>query len=253
MASHTVSTPRRSVRPDAALTRPLWAAFQRSGDLRVREQLVEAYLGYTRVMAARVYARRPNAGNAQRATDATEFADYLQYASVGLLEAVDRFDPRQGVLFETFAASRITGAVLTGLESASEVSRQIAARKRVNGERAAALDVGADALAGPEAVFARLADTAFGLAVGFALEESSMYVEEEGAYPDNTYTALELKQLRDRVTTALGSLAPSHRRVMQLHYLQHLSFDEVASNLSLTRSRISQLHGEALHKLRGLF
>jgi RNA polymerase sigma factor for flagellar operon FliA len=252
MARHPALAQRLLVRPDAAHTVPLWAAFRQSGDPSVREQLVGAYLGFTRVMAAKVYARRPNADNALRANDAMEFGDYLQYASVGLLEAVDRFDPQHGVLFETFAASRITGAVLTGLESASEISRQIAARKRVNGQRAASLDGDVPALTGPEAVFARLADIALGLAVGFALEESNMYVQEEGAYADNTYAALELKQLRGRVSAALGSLSPSHRRVMQSHYLQQMPFDDVAASMSLTRGRISQLHSEALDKLRDL-
>lgn len=244
---------RLPVRPDASHTAPLWTAFRHSGDPRFREQLVGAYFGFTRVMAAKAYARRSQADYMLRTHDSMEFADYLQYASVGLLEAVDRFDPRHGVLFETFAASRITGAVLTGLQSASEIARQIAARKRVSSKRVAALDGHAHALPGPEAVFARLAGMALGLAVGVALEESNMYVQEEGAYADNTYAALELKQLGSQVTAALDSLSPSHRRVMQSHYLQQMPFDDVAASMSLTRSRISQLHGEALHKLRILF
>jgi RNA polymerase sigma factor for flagellar operon FliA len=223
---------------------PLWEAFRRTGDTKVRERLIVTYLGFARVMAAKAYARR---GSAE-----IEFGEYMQYASIGLLEAVDRFDPERGVLFESFAAVRITGAVLTGLESASEVSRQIAARKRVLSLRVASLNEAAPALTGPEALFARLADIALGLAVGFALEESNMYAHEEGAYSDNTYAALELKQLKGRVHAALDSLAPGQRRVMQSHYLQHMAFEDVAESMGLSRGRVSQLHSEALDKLQGL-
>lgn len=218
--------------------------FRESRDHGVREQLVSAYMGFARMMAAKVYARRT--------FTEMEFADYLQYANLGLIEAVDRFDPQRGVLFESFAAIRITGAVLTGLESASEIQRQIAARKRVVGLRVASLNQPAQELTGAEAVFARLAEIALGLAVGFALEESNMYAQDEAEYADNTYAGLELKQLKGRVASALDSLAPGQRHVIQAHYLQHVPFDEVAAGMGLTRSRVSQIHREALEKLRGL-
>lgn len=220
----------------------MWARFAQERDNATREQLVCAYMEFVRMMAAKVYARRT--------FSQMEFADYLQYATVGLLEAVDRFDPERGVLFESFAASRITGAMLTGVESSSEVQRQIAARKRLIGERVASLAEPAQLLSGAEAVFAQLAEMAIGLAVGFALEESGMYCREEGEYADNTYGGVELKQLQDRVKAALAGLAPDQRRVIEWHYLQHLPFEEVASSMALTRGRISQIHKEALQNLR---
>jgi RNA polymerase sigma factor for flagellar operon FliA len=107
-------------------------------------------------------------------------------------------------------------------------------------------------LTGAEAVFARLAEMAIGLAVGFALEDSGMYLQEEAEYADNSYTGVELRQLRGRVKAALGGLGPNQRRVIELHYLQHLPFEDVASRMSLTRGRISQIHKEALQNLRVL-
>lgn len=244
MAANPLPISRAPLRPDPAEIGPLWASFVRTRDSGTREQLVSAYMGFARMMAAKVYARR--------AFDEMEFADYLQYARVGLIEAIDRFDPERGVLFETFAAVRMTGAMLTGIESSSEIQRQVATRKRVIGERVASLAEPAPPSTGPEAVFARLAEMAIGLAVGFALEESGMYLQEEGEYADNTYSGVELRQLRGRVKAALGELGLNQRRVIELHYLQHLPFEDVANRMSLSRGRISQIHKEALQNLRVL-
>jgi RNA polymerase sigma factor for flagellar operon FliA len=244
MAANPPPIPSAALRPDPADIGPVWASFVHTRDGGARERLVSAYMGFARMMAAKVYARRT--------IDGMEFADYLQYARLGLLEAVDRFDPERGVLFESFAAIRMTGAILTGLESSSEIQRQIATRKRVIGDRVSSLAEPAPPLTGAEAVFARLAEMAIGLAVGFALEDSGMYLQEEAEYADNSYTGVELRQLRGRVKAALGGLGPNQRRVIELHYLQHLPFEDVASRMSLTRGRISQIHKEALQNLRVL-
>jgi RNA polymerase sigma factor for flagellar operon FliA len=242
MAGHPSLVAALPLRPDPIETGRMWERFVQLRDHCVRDQLVAAYIGFARMLAAKVYARRTHGD--------MEFADYLQYATVGLIEAVDRFDPCRGVLFESFAAPRITGAMLTGMESASEVQRQIAARKRVVSARVASLSEAGAAVDGPESVFARLATMAIGLAVGFALEESGMYLEQDREYADNTYTGVELKQLQGRVKGALATLAPVQRRVIEAHYLQQMQFEELARDMGLTRGRISQIHKEALHKLR---
>jgi RNA polymerase sigma factor for flagellar operon FliA len=242
MAANPSLLPRAPLRPDPAEIGQVWAGFVRTRCSDARERLVAAYMGFARMLAAKVYARRTIEG--------MEFADYLQYATVGLIEAVDRFDPERGILFESFAAVRITGAMLTGVESSSEIQRQIATRKRVIGERVASLADVAPPATGPEAVFAHLAELAIGLAVGFALEDSGMYLQEEATYADNTYAGVEMKQLRGRVKAALGEIGANQRRVIELHYLQHLPFEDVASRMSLTRGRISQIHKEALQNLR---
>jgi len=242
MAAHPSLAASVPLRPDPGETGRMWERFVQLRDNCTREQLVAAYMGFTRMLAAKVYARRTYSE--------MEFDDYLQYATVGLIEAVDRFDPQRGVLFESFAAVRITGAMLTGVEGSSEIQRQIAARKRVIGERVTALTPAAPAPDGPDAVFARLAEMAIGLAVGFALEESGMYVQEEGEYADNTYAGVELKQLQGKVKAAVATLAPNQRRVIEGHYLQQTPFEELARGMGLTRGRISQIHKEALHSLR---
>ena len=231
----------------AADTDQLWTSFGHTRDAAVRERLVHAYTGFARIMAAKAFAKR--------LYTEIEFGDYLQYAMVGLIEAIDRFDPQLGNKFETFAGPRITGAVLSGIESSSEIQQQISARRRVVAQRVASLSVAAPGAApeqGPKAVFARLAELAVGLAVGFALEHSGMHRAEDAEYADNSYHGVELKQLRARLRELVARLPEPQRQIVYAHYVQNQGFDDVAHHMDLSRGRIAQLHKDALDRLRTL-
>jgi len=244
MESSTLFAARRALRPDPDETARLWAVFVQTRDGGVRDKLLAAYMEYARMMAAKVFARR--------LYTEMEFSDYLQYATVGLIEAIDRFDPALGFKFETYAASRITGAMLSGIECSSEVQQQVVARKRIVGQRVVSLMEQPVAMDDPDDVFARLAEIAIGLAVGFALEDSGMHRAEDAEYADNSYTGVEMKQLQARLNQVVGVLPANQRTVIQMHYLQHDSFEVIAGGMGLTRGRIAQIHKQALASLRAL-
>lgn len=222
----------------------MWRAYADDGASARRERLIEHYLPFSRMMAAKMYAGRTHMQ--------VEFDEYLQLARLGLIEAIDRFDPARGYKFETYAASRINGAILNGMEAYSEVHEQVAARKRVVGARLELLKDGGGTSAQPADVFAYLAELAVGLAIGFALDNPAMYQDPDMAvhFPDNTYSGVELKQLRARISALVEGLPGKHRQVIGYHYLQQLAFEEIADMLQLSRGRIAQLHKEALLKLR---
>lgn len=220
----------------------LWRVWQKDGDASVREQLIEAYLPFARMLAAKMFARRTYME--------LEFHDYFQHASIGLIEAVDKFDRQKGVKFEAYAATRINGAILSGIETLSEKQEQVSARKRILASRVDSLkDVKTDH-SDPEALFASLAELAIGLAMGLVLEDSGMYQGAGTSYADNTYQRIELQQLQSRVVEAVQRLRGNERRVISYHYLQHLAFDEIASILGLSKGRVSQIHKAALQRLR---
>ncbi|MRW94183.1 sigma-70 family RNA polymerase sigma factor [Duganella sp. FT80W] len=229
---------------DTGETAALWEEFARSRAAALRERLASHYLPFARMLAAKMYANRTHLQ--------VEFDEYLQYARVGLLEAVDRFDSTRGFKFETYAASRINGAILNGMASYSEVHEQIAARKRLIEERMASLKEPERTTQRPDDLFGYLAELAIGLAVGFALDDTGMYQEPEQSvsYRDYTYASVELAQLRARLKALLDTLPARHAQVIRGHYLQQLPFEQLAEMLALSRGRISQIHKEALLKLR---
>ncbi|HEX7650905.1 MAG TPA: sigma-70 family RNA polymerase sigma factor [Noviherbaspirillum sp.] len=226
---------------------PFWHAYRQNGDPALREQLIEHYLPFARMLAAKTYANRIQAE--------LEFSDYLQFASVGLIESVDRFDPAITPRFEAFSALRINGAILNGIVSLSEKHEQISARKHLLADRAKALK---SEMAKPkpkdtEAVFSYLAELAIGLAVGFALEGTGMYQQEEESYEESVYGSIELKHLYKKVAELLECLPDKERRVIKLHYLQQIPFEEIAGMFGLSKGRISQIHKSALERLKAGF
>lgn len=225
---------------------PLWDAWLRTRDHANREALVERYRPFARILAARCYSRRYSRE--------LEFRDYEQYANVGLLEAIDRFDPTRGVQFEQYASQRITGAIFDGTESLSEVQRQISTRLAIHRERAKSLaeGLGTRTEAAGDAL-QRLADIAIGLAIGFMLEDAALYQGAES--PDTAptpYERVEIAQLRARLDRLVDELPDVERRVIRHHYYQHVPFEQIAAACGLTKGRISQIHLAALQRLRRL-
>lgn len=234
----------------------LWHALRNGADAGARSRLLDMHLPYARVVAATYYARRTH--------DEVEFADYLQLARLGVLESIDRFDPGQGAQFRTFAARRMHGVILDGLEKSSEKSQQAAARKRVLQERLDAAKVSArerkpGAKGACADLFHYLAEVGVGLALGVLLEGSGMIdadAYETSAVCSNEDTLLarqEHTRLQAILRQSLNQLNPQEQAVIRRHYLQGHAFDDIATHLCLSKGRISQIHKAAMQRLRSSF
>jgi RNA polymerase sigma factor for flagellar operon FliA len=221
----------------------LWNRYAADASGALREELIKAYLGFAQMMAARYYRRRVG--------DDIPFDEYQQLAHVGLIEAVDRFEAGRGILFETYAAKRIRGAIVDGIAQTTEVQQQLAERRsRVQARTTSLADaVGDDALDGPDRLFAQLADIAVGLAIGFALDTEVGH-DGEPAHADTAYAAVEMRQLRELVLRALREIPERPRTVIRQHYLHQRSFADIAAELGVTAGRVSQLHREGIERLR---
>ncbi|MGE1005003.1 sigma-70 family RNA polymerase sigma factor [Ralstonia pseudosolanacearum] len=234
--------------PRGAFTREdemtLWSRLRTHGDAQARDALVAHYLPYARAQAATTYARRTH--------NAFEFDEYLQFAVVGLMESLERFDPAQGAQFKTFATPRIIGAMLNGLERLSEQQQQIGLRRRLAAERTASLAAEASSDGNTHKLLRELGEIGVGIALGIILEGTGMLVAEDDSLPDNAYSRVELRQLRQQIWRLVEHLTPRERDVIRLHYQQLKPFDEVAAELRLTKGRVSQLHQQGLKRLRAM-
>ena len=222
--------------PEPADEAALWERYLAERDPTLRASLIERYLPTAHKIAAYSYARR--------GPQAAEFCDYLQWARLGMIEAFDRFDPRREASFITFATYRIRGAILNGLEHATESAAQHAHRREAEKERVDSLaQSAADA---PEALDG-LIELTLGLALGFALEDSGLSAESETFDP---YRMLEMKRLRERLVLIVDALPEREKRIVKWHYFEHMDFKLIGTALSLSKGRISQLHARALKLLR---
>jgi RNA polymerase sigma factor for flagellar operon FliA len=239
----------------------LWRRLRENGDTDARQQLLDHFLPYARVVAATYYSRR--------IVDDIGFDDYHQLACMGLIESIDRYDPQAGAQFKTFAARRMHGAILDGLENATEKHQQIAAEQRLKRERLASIKAeaaersGIDAFErrrnGPtaahaDALFKFLSEVGLGLAISYLLDGTGMVAPDSQAAPlqaENLYyQRTELSQLRQRIRELVRQLSDQERSVITRHYLHHHSLDDIAVHLQLTKGRISQIHRAALRSMR---
>lgn len=218
----------------------LWKAVG-AGAAAAREKLIEAYLPFARMLAAKIFASRIDHD--------LEFNEYFQFGTVGLIEAVDRFDPDLGIMFKTFAAQRINGAILNGLESLSEKRVQVSTRKQLQIERRdsarAALET-----AGTGDVFQQLAEVAIGLALGYILDNPETYRHEDAVQAEHQYAGLEMRQLRNSMQALISGLPQRERMVIKYHYLNQFSFTQIADTMGVSKGRVSQIHHNGLELLR---
>lgn len=231
--------------PEADDEAALWAAWRDERSDAAREQLVLRHLPYARAIAVRLYRSHRHHGG--------DFGDYTQAACIGLIEAIERYDPARGASFRTYAARRIEGEIHNTLQRQSDVGEQVSLRRRLQRERLASLkgDSRPTASRDGQHLLADLTEIAVGLAIGLMLEETAMYqAEDRDPIADNAYGTTAWRQARDRVQSAIRLLPHRQGQVIVMHYFHGLAFDQIGTVLRLTRGRISQLHREALLQLR---
>lgn len=232
----------------------LFAEFYHTRDAALRERLVDLHMNLVRFLA-RKYANRGE-----------PLEDLLQVGSIGLLNAIDRFDPTRGIRFATFATPTILGEIRRYFRDrgwAVKVPRRL---QEVNLAATRAADSLTQTL-GRAPTFAEIAQ-----AIGSteeetieALEISSLYepisLESEfddgmesasvlGDYVGEEDSRIEALDLQERLQDALSRLAPRERAIVEMRFLRNLSQMEVAKRLKISQMHVSRLQQRALAKLR---
>jgi RNA polymerase sigma-B factor len=223
------------------------------GDEATREDVVERFLPLARQLARR-YAR----GN-------EPLDDLVQVASVGLLKAIDRYDPARGYAFSTFAVPTIVGELKryfrdTGWavhvprpiqdrivqinRAMGELSRDLG-RSPTTAEIAGALGCGAE-----EVVEALEASTAFD---AVSLETSRNGESEGGSYAETVGEddeGYELVEYAAAIAPAMNAMSPRDRLVLRLRFERDLTQSEIAERLGISQMHVSRIIRRALTRLR---
>jgi RNA polymerase sigma factor for flagellar operon FliA len=249
------------VSTESAITgveRDLWTRYRASHSATLREQIVEHYAPLIKHVMARLPVRLPAH---------VDQDDLVGYGAVGLLEAVDRFDPDMGIKFETFARKRIRGAALDALRSQSALSRGTQERVRTISAAYARLEMEHGRRIEHEEVAAELGMTAeeldeiaqwAGLEVlsldqtvptqdGAGVSLSDVIGDEDAVDPSERAV---FSDLLGRLSHAVERLPERERVLLALYYIEDLTMQEIAEIFRITKPRVCQLHSRALLRLR---
>jgi RNA polymerase sigma factor for flagellar operon FliA len=216
-----------SARADPAL----WARW-RSGDPRAGDHLVRHYAPWVRRVARSVFVRVRGRGD--------DWPDYVQNATVGMLEALRAFDVERGVPFELFAGPRVRGAVFNGLRDLRSTGAGPSGTASFEAVESLRDTEDADPV---DRFIAMVSSLAAGHVMG-------LYAEHEPADEAGPYHVVVRSQLGERLSRQLRRLGERERTVLEWHYIQHLSFVQIAETLGVTKGRVSQLHRQALARMR---
>ncbi len=240
-----------------------WRRFKKTGDRTARNQLVLAYSPIVKYAAGRMASRMPAH---------VELADLISYGLGGLIEAVERFEPGRGIKFESYAGTRIRGAILDELRSLDWVPRRVRNDAReiekatvelstrlhrapTDAELAAKLSMEPEQL---DACLQRVSDARM-----IALDQPWEISGTDGLQttvldtlsdPDAMGPAdsAQAADLRDRIAKAIERLPEREQAVLGLRYHQDLRFAEIGEILGVTESRVSQIHTKAVLHVRAL-
>jgi RNA polymerase sigma factor for flagellar operon FliA len=188
-----------------------------------------------------------------------EMDDLVGYGSKGLVEAAERFDPRHGVAFSTFAYYRIRGAMYDGLRSMGWYSRADYARYRAEERANEYLRNRADREGVAQAEGAPAPDQEAALAEVNEILSSVAAVhitslEAAATVPDESLPAPDVaahgRRLSERVRAAVAGLPPKERQLMELYYFADKNLEEAGAEMGLSKSWACRLHARAVDLLR---
>jgi RNA polymerase sigma factor FliA len=224
-------------------------------DQSERDYLITSHLPKVKYIADRIAAKLP---------PSVERDDLYGAGVVGLIDAVERFDPSRGIAFTTFAEMRVRGAILDNLRSLDWASRSTRRRAREvqavysqieqeNGRPAEEEEV-AERLKISLAELHETLQDIRGLSItnlDERDEETGLSISEMVA--DKSISALdrlEESQRRKLLAKSIDKLPERERQVIALYYLEELTMKEIGEVLGVTESRVSQLRTQAVLRLR---
>ena len=194
--------------------------------------------------------------------------DLIQVGLIGLYDAAARFDPTQGIQFETFVSQRIRGAMLDDLRANDWVSRgvrktqkdisktvnsleQLLGRNPSDSEIASGMNISLveyhellSSIQGSQLLY--LEDLS-----GNSDDDSGDYLDKYSApSEDSPFKTLTDKRMRGALINAINTLPEREQQIMQMYYVEEMNLKEIAATLAVTESRVSQLHSQVIVRLR---
>jgi RNA polymerase sigma factor for flagellar operon FliA len=238
----------------------LWQEFRRTGDKVLRDRLILTYAPLVKFVAGRLGSGLP--------THVDE-NDLVSYGLLGLIGAIERYDPDRDVKFETYAMSRIKGSIIDELRALDWVPRSIRSRARdieramaqleaqfhrapTDEELAKKIGITEEELGDSLSDIARSSiaalDEMWTVSVGG--DQVALIDTIEDTSGPEPQAVLAKTELREALAEAIARLPEREKLVVTLYYYEELTLREIGEVLSVTESRVSQLHTKAILRLK---
>ena len=241
--------------------RELWTRYKKDADERARERLVLAYSPLVKFVAGRMSSGLPAH---------IEEADLISYGLLGLIGAIERFEPEREIKFETFAVARIKGSIIDELRSLDWVPRSVRAKAReieaahaklertmgrtptddeVSGELGVSMDEFQESLLQISNSSVVALDELWAVSDASGDQVSLLDTMKDPSAVDPA-RELGVSELKDRLASAISRLPEREKLVVALYYYENLTLREIGEVLGVTESRVSQLHTKAVLRLK---
>ena len=226
----------------------------------LKDEIIVEYAPFIKYIARKIAARLPNN---------IELDDLISCGVIGLMDAIEKFDPNRDNKFKTYAEFRIRGAILDELRAQDWVPRSIRDKAKLlertyikleaELKRPATDEEMCEALNCTQDEFHAMLNQSKPISLlniddsdAFRLSDKKIMagMTDNNDYSINPFNAADGKGIRDKIKDGIKSLPEKQRFVLSLYYYEDLSLREIGKILNVTESRISQLHTKALMRLK---
>lgn len=224
----------------------LWRRYKADGDRDARDRLVVHYSPLVKFVAGRVRSGLPSS---------VDQNDLVSDGVIGLMDAVDKFEPERGLQFQTYAVTRIRGSIVDGLRSSDWVPRSVREKIRDVDAASARLEHQLGRAPKDQEIADELDLSIEELRKVYSLTAHTSVVSFETVLDDDAPRARsDLPGVDDDLPPgflrAVRELAERDQVVVALYYWERLTLAEIGQVLGVTESRVSQLHSRATMQLR---
>lgn len=239
----------------------VWRVYRRDNCQDARRRLVDLHARIVKYVAGRMAVGLPHY---------VEFNDLVSAGLLGLLQAIDNFDPERGIKFETYAIPRIRGAILDELRSQDWFPRSLRRKAKLLEEAYGTLEVQLGRPATDAEVAKRLAidigelDGMLGevaVATIVSLDAESSAEDSDNSTSLGDYLAdsrtediekvIARREMKELIGARMAELPEKEQLVLVLYYYEELTLKEIGEILDVTESRVCQIHTRAILRLKG--